>query len=176
MDELQKLAELINIRNEWEKQVAEIIGRPALIGHLGEYIASRIFDIQLVKSASEKGYDGHFINGKLAGKSVNIKWYSKKDRILDINPNGLPDYYLVLTGGDSVGITSKGFSRAWLIKNIYLFDANVLINDLFSRKIRIGIATSLSAQFWSNAEIYPVGRNQTIALTDQQKEMIKMFE
>ena len=44
-----------------------IVGRPALIGHVGEYIASRVFGIALEHSAANKGYDGRFTDGPLAG-------------------------------------------------------------------------------------------------------------
>ena len=78
MNDLQRLAELIRNRNSIERNIASITGRPALTGHTGEYIAANIFDIQLVESASEKGIDGHFNTGPLAGRSVNIKWYTVK--------------------------------------------------------------------------------------------------
>ena len=98
MNDIIKLASLIKQRNSIEKQMTSIIGRPGMIGHIGEYIASKVFDITLVESANSKGIDGVFNSGNLIGRSVNIKWYTKDQRMLDINPNGLPDYYLVLTG------------------------------------------------------------------------------
>ena len=67
-----------------------------------------IFDIELEKSATNKGFDGYFRSGKLVGKTVNIKWYGKNERILDINKNAVPDYYLVMTGEHSLSESSKG--------------------------------------------------------------------
>jgi hypothetical protein len=43
---LRRLAELVAaMRNEWEREVSALIGRPALIGNLGVYIAAHIFCI-----------------------------------------------------------------------------------------------------------------------------------
>jgi hypothetical protein len=47
-------------------------------GHLGEWIASQIFDIQLEASAVTAAVDGRFRGGPLAGRSANVKWYLKK--------------------------------------------------------------------------------------------------
>ena len=77
MNELQSLANLIRARNANEIAMTRIIDRPALIGHVGEFIASLIFDIKLEKSAPHPGSDGRFQSGPLRGKSVNIKMYAK---------------------------------------------------------------------------------------------------
>jgi len=39
MDELRRLSELIQVRNGIAGQISALIGRPALIGHVGEFIA-----------------------------------------------------------------------------------------------------------------------------------------
>ena len=95
---MERLARLLNDRNSIDKEIGEIIGRPALTGHIGEYIAAEIFDIALSDSASEKSLDGYFQSGVLDGKSVNIKYYTVSGRILDLTPDSLPDYYLVMMG------------------------------------------------------------------------------
>ena len=92
-DELVHLAELLKRRNALECEITQVIARPASIGHIGEFIASRIFDISLEYSASAKGIDGHFKGGTLAGRSVNVKWYALREGMLDIAPEILPDYY-----------------------------------------------------------------------------------
>ena len=51
MNELEKLSELVKNRNSIEKEISQIIQRPAFTGHLGEYIASKIFDVELNDSA-----------------------------------------------------------------------------------------------------------------------------
>lgn len=40
MEDLSQLAKLIKIKNKVEAQISSLIGRPALIGHVGEYIAA----------------------------------------------------------------------------------------------------------------------------------------
>ena len=68
--EVAQLAELIRERNEVAWRITQLIGRPAQIGHIGEWIASRTFDIELEVSAVAKGIDGRFRSGPLQGKSV----------------------------------------------------------------------------------------------------------
>ncbi len=71
--QLRRLAALIRQRNGIEREISEIIGRPAHPRHMGEFLAARIFNIRLSDSATTKGIDGHFVDGPLAGKSVNVK-------------------------------------------------------------------------------------------------------
>jgi len=73
-DALKELARLIHTKNEIDARIAALIGRSALIGHVGEYIAAQVFDIRLEHSASNKALDGFFASGPLAGRSVNVKW------------------------------------------------------------------------------------------------------
>jgi hypothetical protein len=73
-DDLAGLAALIRQRNAIETEITQITGRPAVLGHLGECVASRVFGIALAHAATEKGIDGHFVSGPLRGSSVNIKW------------------------------------------------------------------------------------------------------
>lgn len=89
--------------------------RPALIGHVGEYIAARVFDIQVHPSASHRGSDGLFRTGPLAGRSVNVKWYAQDGSVLDVLEEHGPDFYLVLTGPR--GTASRG-PRPWRIDSV----------------------------------------------------------
>ena len=173
--QLVRLAELIRERNETSAEIAALIGRPAIFGHVGEYLASSIFDIQLEESATSKGIDGHFRSGLLTGKSVNVKWYGKQESILDITPRWLPDFYLVMTGPKSPASSSRGTTRPWLIEHVYLFDAKMLVSDLSDRKLRIGIATSVRQQHWKEAEIYPHQTNQEYILSEEQNKMLRQF-
>ena len=43
-------------------------------GHLGEWIAAQVFDIELERSAY---IGGQFRTGPLQGQTVNMKWYLK---------------------------------------------------------------------------------------------------
>jgi len=173
--DLEKLAELLKRRIEIDSEIARIINRPAERSHVGEFIASMIFDIELERSATNKGFDGYFRSGKLVGKTVNIKWYGKNERILDINKNAVPDYYLVMTGEYSPPESSKGKERPWVISYVYLFNAKKLIEELEKAGVRIGVATSIRKKFWDEAEIYPVQKNKELVLTEKQRELLGLF-
>jgi hypothetical protein len=71
-------------------------------------IRSRVFDIQLEDSAVAKAIDGRFRSGPLAGKTVNIKIYGKREGLLDTNSDHTLDYFLVLCGPKASTLTSKG--------------------------------------------------------------------
>ncbi|HLA08378.1 MAG TPA: hypothetical protein VJ022_13095 [Anaerolineales bacterium] len=175
MNELSKLSQLIKTRNQTETEITALISRPAQIGHIGEFIASMIFDINLWESASHKGSDGFFVSGNLANKSVNIKWYAKLEGILDINIDSLPDYYLVLAGPPTQEMNSKSKVRPWLINGVYLFESNELVKKLNSRKIKLGVATSVSKEYWMEAEIYPRQTNLRLVLTEEQHNQLSLF-
>jgi hypothetical protein len=176
VDKLLLLADLIKRRNEIEKEITSIINRPALIGHLGEFICSQIFNVPLVKSASNKGIDGHFSEGELSGCSVNIKWYIRNQGLLDITPSYLPDYYLVLTGLKTAVLSSVGISCPWAIESVYLFNAKELVEILKERGIKIGVATSVINALWEAAEIYPRCNNISLTITPKQIEMLSLFK
>ncbi|GHO49634.1 hypothetical protein [Ktedonospora formicarum] len=176
MVDLAKLALLIKEKNIVDNQIASIIGRPAQVGHAGEYIASAIFGIRLHASATQKGSDGHFVSSSLAGHTVNIKWYPKRENLLDLNLNHFPDYYLVLTGPKSPAISSRGAIRPWLIEYVYFFETQRLHQALKLRNVKIGVATSVIEQTWFENEIFPVQRNQTLLLTEEQRHQLALFK
>ncbi len=175
MQDLHNLAELIKQQNRAGQRITLQINRPATIGHVGEFIASKVFDIELLDSASAKGIDGHFRIGPFSGRSVNIKWYATQQGLLDITPDFFPDYYLVMTGPSVPAASSKGETRPWLIVQVYLFDANELVAELKSRNVKIGIATSVRKEFWQASEVYPDQRNDTYILSDKQRELLGLF-
>jgi hypothetical protein len=176
MEKLVHLAELIKKKNEIDSEIASIIDRPATIGHVGEYIASKLLKIQLEQSASQKGIDGYFVDGPLVGKSVNIKWYTKRSGLLDITPESLPDYYLVLTGPRAPASSSKGTILPWVIQEVFLFNSDELVQSLRARKVKIGIATSVVSGRWEKAMIYPHGNNHHLSLTDEQIRDLSLFK
>ena len=173
---LEHLAGLLSEMNSIGNKISEITQRPATIGHTGEYIASIIFDIELEESASTKGIDGHFNSGPLAGKTVNIKWYSKLEHMLDITPESLPDYYLVMTGPRAQQATSRGGIRPWLINHVFLFNAAELVIELNARGVKIGVASSVRKPEWQAAEIYPNKRNMAYRLSGEQMSTILAFD
>ena len=82
MDTLIQLSRLIKKRNLLAGEVTALIHRPAELGHIGEYIASEVFHITLEEWAARKSIDGHFSDGPLNGRSVNIKWYALRQGLL----------------------------------------------------------------------------------------------
>jgi len=68
--------------------------------------------------------------GSLADMTVNVKWYGKLEYMLDINPDALPDFFLVMTGPKSINPTSNGGIRPWLIDYVFLFNATELMIEL----------------------------------------------
>ena len=129
---MRRLAALIRQRNGIEREISEVIGRPAHPGHMGEFVAARIFNIRLADSARTKGIDGHFVDGPLAGKSVNVKKYSKNDHLLGIKRDAVPEVYLVLTGPKAPATSSRGATHPWTIAEIFLFDGPALGRELQS--------------------------------------------
>lgn len=175
MEQLEKLAKLIRDKNKIETEMSGIIGRPALIGHVGEYIASHIFNIELEKSANNRSIDGQFTESSLSGKTVNIKFYGKQECILDITPYNLPDFYLVLTGPKSGAVSSRGTTRPWTINSVFLFDANELVTKLKTKNVKIGVATSVRTQMWEDAMVFPHQKNSKLTLSEVQKGLLKLF-
>jgi hypothetical protein len=95
MPDLERLADLVRAKNDADAAIARLIGRPSAPGNIGEFVAARVFAIQLMASGAHPGYDGLFTDEPLAGKTVNIKTYSRHESVLDISPHPC-DYYLVL--------------------------------------------------------------------------------
>lgn len=174
-DQLNRLAALIKERNRVEVEITAIINRPALMGPIGEYIAAQVFDITLHDSASNKASDGAFNSGPLAGRSVNVKWYGRQEGMLDINPNGIPDYYLVLAGPPATAMSSKGMTRPWIIHSVFLFEAAPLVATLQAANVKIGTAAGVKKALWEAAEIYPTQRNPALPLTAVQRAQLSLF-
>jgi len=173
--DLHKLAQLIRERTLIDNQIAVLVGRPAERGHTGEYIAAAIFGIELHPSATHKGSDGQFTSGPLAGRTVNVKWYNRFASLLDINPLGVPDYYLVLTGPKGSAVSSRGLTNPWVIDYVFLLNASQVIADLTARGVVIGVASSVRTHLWTAAELYPVQNNNSLILTDEQRTLLALF-
>jgi hypothetical protein len=175
MPGLARLAELIKTRNAVHQEIAALIGRPAHVGHVGEFIAAAIFHIDLEESAAHKGSDGHFAAGPLAGRSVNVKWYTHNAGLLDVNPRALPDDYLVLAGPRIAAGSSRSAVHPWVIAAVYLFEARDLVAALRARGTKLGIAASIMRPLWDAAEIWPNPRNPRWNLSTEQQEMLALF-
>lgn len=152
-EQVSSLAELVDQRNAIDAEIAKVIGRPALQGHIGEWIAARAFDIELHDDATKAGSDGVFRSGRLAGKSVNVKWYAAREGILDI-PASLPDVLLALCGPRRDASSSRGGHRPLVIAEVFAFDARGLVDKLGVRGVKIGIATSVRREEWEAARVW----------------------
>jgi hypothetical protein len=175
MDDLAQLAAFLRERNSIDLKISELIKRPATQGHIGEYIASRIFGIDLMELANNKVIDGRFTHGPLAGRSVDVKFYGKQEGLLDVQPDLQPDYFLVLTGPRSPAVSSRGLSRLCVIDHVYLFDGKELVEALRRRGVKLGVAASVRLEQWEAAELYPVQKNRTLIITADQRKMIELF-
>ncbi|MDX8052481.1 hypothetical protein SK571_24120 [Lentzea sp. BCCO 10_0798] len=166
MSAVERVAELIRDRNRIDAELSSCIGRPALIGHLGEWIAAQVFGIELETS---KGINGRFRNGR----TVDVKWYPKREGLLDLKEEG-PDLYLVLAGPKVPPASSRGTTRPLVIDAVYLFDAAAIVAELRARGRRIGTASSVRTELWEAAEIYP-RHNLSFSLTAVQRELLALF-
>ena len=171
---LAELAGLLAARNELDRKIGGLISRPMTAGHLGEFIASRVFGIELEASAAAKAIDGRFKGGPLAGRTVNVKWYLKREGLLDLTTADELDHYLVLAGPASAAASSRGHVRPWVIANVYLFDAQALREGLVARGRRVGVASSVRAAEWAAAEAFP-REHPLLPLTDGQRRALARF-
>jgi hypothetical protein len=163
VDDVTRVAELIRDRNRIDAALSACIRRPALPGHLGDWIAAQVFGIELEQHLA-KGVDGRFADGR----TVNIRWYLKRDNLLDLREDG-PDLYLVLTGPKTVADV-----RPMVVNAVYLFDAAALVAELRARGLKIGVASSVRAQQWEAAEVYP-RHNPAFPLNDEQRDLLALF-
>ena len=122
------------------------------------------------------GFDGRFADGPLAGKTVNVKWYGKREGLLDINPDSAPDYYLVMTGPKAVAMTSRGQTRPLVITEVFLFDGPALVERLRRLGVRLGVATGVRQHEWEAARVYPASASGArLTLTGVQREKLRLF-
>jgi hypothetical protein len=174
VEQIVRVAELLRARNSIDAEIAVITGRPMTSGHLGEWIASRVFDIELEPSAAAAAIDGRFRSGAFAGRTVNVKWYLKREGLLDMSSSPVLDYYLVLAGPASAAASSRGSIRPWSVDAVYLFDARQLHDEQTARGAKIGVASSVLRSQWDAAEIYP-RESSRFPLAAAQAEMLALL-
>jgi hypothetical protein len=175
MTEMQRLADLVRERNRIDAQIASVIGRPMTAGHLGEWIAARVFDIELEASATTAGYDGRFTQGPLRGRTVNVKWYLKRDGLLDMASTTAPDHYLVLAGPRAAAASSRGALRPWCIASVHLFDSARLAEQQRDRGVGVGTASSVRAAAWDAGEVFPRSINPSLVITAERTAVLALF-
>ncbi len=61
-------------------------------GHLGEWIAAQVFDIELEAPAVAAGTDGRFRAGPLPGRTVNVRRHLRREGLLDTTEPTALDY------------------------------------------------------------------------------------
>ncbi|GIF51089.1 hypothetical protein DFJ67_0312 [Asanoa ferruginea] len=172
---LKKISDLLVERNAIDAEIGRVIGRPMTSGHLGEWIAREIFDIEPSDLANEAGVDGRFRSGSLQGGTVNVKWYPKRDGLLDLTDTADPRFYLVLAGPAAPAASSRGTVRPWCVEAVYLFDAERLLADLRAAGVKIGTATSVRAHHWAAAEVWPAARCAELAVDEEQIRQLRRF-
>jgi hypothetical protein len=173
--ELERVAALVAERNAVDAEIGTITGRPVVAGHLGEWIAAQVFDIALEGPAVAKGIDGRFASGPLVGRTVNVKWYAKRDGLLDLAEDSDADFYLVMTGPRSAPVSSRGGSRPLRITAVYLFAISPLLAELRARGVKIGVAASVRVGDWEAAEIFPRQINRALVLSGDQRPALELF-
>jgi hypothetical protein len=166
---IERLAALIRTKNEADRAIAEVIGRPATPGNIGEFVASQIFGIELAKSGSQAGYDGTFQAGPLQGKTVNVKAYGRNDSLLNVGEHHC-DYYLVMTGPDA---PTKDL--LWGISSVFLFESARLVEELKASGVKIGVATSVRKAVWEAARIFPPRGGSPLPLSPGQIELLSIL-
>lgn len=172
---LARLAGLIRRKNEVDNEIAALVNRPAQLGHVGEFIAARIFGIRLYSSATHAHSDGEFVDGRLAGKTVNVKWYLKREGVVDLTPDCACDYHLVMTGPRSPAARTVGATRPWVITAVYLFDTQKLLAEQSQRGVQVGVASSVTEAQWQAAEIYPKQNNRQLVVTEERRWLLALF-
>lgn len=179
MSDLLHLAALMQRRNDVDHQIASIIGRPPHSGHIGEFVAAAIFGIDLQASAATKGHDGFFREGPLAEKSVNVKYGTRRDGMLNlvhsVDLAAHPDYYLVLTGPIATSFSSVGLKAPSVIHAVYLFESRKLVEHLTSLGRHPGLATSVRQARWNDAMLYLEPQNPLLGLTAGQRSDLELF-
>lgn len=174
-EDVHKIASLLRERNGIDEKIAAVIERPMTAGHLGEWIAAQIFDVELETSAVTAAIDGRFRAGPLQGRTVNVKWYLKREGLIDLTESPALDYYLILAGPASAAMSSRGGRRPWCIEAVYLFDAKKLLDEQRARGVKVGIASSVRTAQWAAAEIYPRAINRSLPMSPVQAELLKLF-
>ena len=166
-----RLVDLLRRRNAIDHEIARLIGRPALLGHIGEFIAAELFDIALQTHANAPGSDGIFRSGPLAGRTVNVKFYGRRDGLLDI-PEAPVDHLLVLTGPPTTSPAKD--SRPVVVDEVFVFDTDELVATLRDRGVAVGTASSLRRDDWRRAQAWPDGP-RSVQLPLSEAQMLRLL-
>lgn len=81
----------------------------------------------------------------------------------------------MLTGPKAGAVSSRGGTRPLVIEEVFLFDAQKLIEALRSGGAKLGVASSVPARFWEEARIYPPSAAASLHLSDAQLDLLRQF-
>jgi hypothetical protein len=58
---------------------------------------------------------------------------------------------------------------------VFLFDAQQLRTEQTARGVKQGVASSITKQQWTTAQMHPPGPSRQLAVTPQQAEQLRQF-
>lgn len=175
MPDLPRLAELLRARNTVESNIANLLQCEVDLNIVGEQIAASIFGIRFVPATAPGQSAGVFTCPTLAGKTVEVRWYLRREGILNIHTDPAPDYTLVLAGPKFDPSEARALVDPWIITSAYLFHMPELFNMLRTRGVRIGPRISVNSHLWEQAEIFPSSPNSALVLTNEQLRLLQLF-
>lgn len=170
MEDLYRLAQLLQQRTIAEHQIALQVGRSPSQGEIVEYILRNL--LQITQDSSVQ-HDGRFTEGELAGRLVEIKYFTdglSLEALRHALDKPQPDYYLLAVGASLAQKQALMCPNALTIEAIYLLSASELASLL----------TSVSGKRASEAllepfQIYPEPRNPLICLSEEQRDVLERF-
>lgn len=175
MSNLSHLAELVRARNAVESNIANLLGSAVNLDTVGEFIAANVCGIRLIPSVQHNEFAGIFTNAALMGKTVDIRWYTRREGFLNVHTDPTPDYTLVLAGPKLDQNEARALVNPWIITSVYLFHTQELLHTLRTRSVRVGPRVSVNSQLWEQAEIFPTPRNHLFVLTTEQHQLLQLF-
>ena len=175
MTDLSRLAELLHARNTVESNIANLLGGAVNLNTVGEYIAASIFEIRLLPTVQHHEFAGIFAGGPLAGGSVDVQWYPRREGSMYVHSSLTPDYYLVLAGPRQESSTARAHVNPWIIASVHLFAGPKLLAALHERQVQLGAHTSVITQIWEQAEIFPRPHSPLLTLTSEQRQLLALF-
>ncbi len=58
---------------------------------------------------------------------------------------------------------------------MFLFDAQILLDELKRIRVKIGVSTSVRQRLWTNAQIYSAQTNNLLKLSGEQRGALALF-
>ena len=158
------LSNLLSIQAEVDLAIIDVLGFPALRSNVGGFVAEQVFGVELLRSRFAQSKYGYLSLDDGRRVSVNVKYYLKWERQLDMHTGDTPpDYYLVLAGVDAV---------SWAIKDVFLISHADLLASGVTAAVPVSVPDALSEParlFPTHAGIVP------LSVTDEQAHALLQF-